>query len=140
MIIALVFSLFFIVSAPAQAADWSDGKFDCNITVTEVAPSHWWIFWQWGLWSKLDASFYLIRKPQYSAVSVTVGCQAERVGDKDSDEFSCRAPRNLFTNDFDVKLHFTVQLKRGLDKTQACQAIHDASSMKWQNLYGSSYK
>ena len=54
-ITALLIVSLFTVTPAAQAADWSNGKFSCDLEVTKLAP--WWEFYNWGKESTMGSGF-----------------------------------------------------------------------------------
>jgi len=122
-ITALLIVSLFTVTPAAQAADWSNGKFSCDLEVTKLAP--WWEFYNWGKWEELHLKYSLISRP---GISGTFVCDASSLG---YTEFLCRIvqpefSKALFVSNIVNKYTFNP----GTSKSQACEALFNGYGIK----------
>jgi hypothetical protein len=115
-ITALLAASLFAAAPAAQAADWSNGEFSCDLEVTALAD--WWNVFNWGKWDRFTAKLYKNKSPEKA---VTFTC----LSTIDS-KFGCALPNNqIDTAIFDLKLHLSLSptIKPGTSKSAACEII-----------------
>lgn len=120
----LIVSLFTVTSA-AQADDWSNGKFSCDLKVKELAP--WWDVFNWGKWREVQLNYSLISRPESS---VTFTCLR---GSSDYTKFDCwldtAFPFDRNTLDWSSR-QIEGTFNPGISKSQACEAIFKAYGIR----------
>jgi hypothetical protein len=118
VITALLAASLFAASPAAQAADWSNGEFTCDLEVKELAP--WYAVLNWGKWGQLQLKYSLISRPESS---VTFTCYTDSL---DSTKFNCSVSP-LFFYDRNTLAWASVSIQYtfnpGTSKSQACEAI-----------------
>lgn len=121
-ITALLIVSLFTVTPAAQAADWSNGKFSCDLEVTKLAP--WWEFYNWGKWEKVHLKYSLISRPE---ISGTIVCDASSL---DYTKFLCSVEPEFPNAICCCQTLSKYTFNPGTSKSQACEAVFNGYGIR----------